>query len=77
MTKNAGRFRIRSSKKTGRRGGQGGASKKIFALSRGAFAEGGFCFTGVHFDQGVFDSKQTCIFIGGALGSGFTESAGD
>jgi hypothetical protein len=38
MTKNAGRFRIRSSKKAERRG----ASKKIFALSRGAFAEGGF-----------------------------------
>jgi hypothetical protein len=75
MTKNAGRFRIRSSKKAGRRGG--GASKKIFALSRGAFAEGGFCSTGVHFDQRVFDSIHGYIFRGRALGSRFTESAGE
>jgi hypothetical protein len=65
-------FALEATKRQG-----GGASKKIFALSRGAFAEGGFCFTGVHFDQGVFDSKHGYIFRGRALSSGLTESTGE
>jgi hypothetical protein len=49
-------FALEAAKRQG-----GGTSKKIFALSRGAFAEGGFCSTGVHLIKG-FSTPYMGVF---------------